>query len=300
MIALPFVRVYSVPYVSWEQINAYFDKTDLPGPRAPERRRALLQYIAEHNTVPAEYEDLYAEIGRRWWDMNSIGDHTAEEYLLVYYAHRHHQVKRHFTADFWRETDRREGTFYRLISYMPWEAVRTDRIMRLQIVVALVRSGGLQDKNAEAIAEWFAQWDNRPGSLADELWWGWDIVHIMHERSMCVNRLHNVGRAIEKWYTEHGTLPETLEELVGTHLDRLPVHFFTKEPMEYHRNAPPPQDVERGSGTLSVHILRRDRTYSVSTTWQQALDAFLESGGTYLRLGRWVLVIAGEGEGSQE
>ena len=294
MIAVPFVRVYSVPDVSWEQINAFFDKTDLPGPQAPEKRRALIQYIAEHRAVPPEYEALYAQLNEQW-RMAHIGDHTAEEYLLVTYVFRQHYVDQFFTAEFW---DNVKGeTIQRLVANMPWEKVRSDRIMRLQIVGALAQSGGLQDNNAEAILHRLAtmmDWSHEV--VADEFWQrrGY-FMHVLDERNVCFNRFRNVASAMDKWYAEHGTLPESLDELViGKYLDRFPVHFFTQEAMEYHQNAPPPEDITRED--IGFHILAEDRTRA--RNWREfrdsALDTFHQSGGTYLRLGKWVYVIVSQ------
>ena len=68
--------------------------------------------------------------------------------------------------------------------------------------------------------------------------------------------------------------------------------------IEYHRNAPPPQDVEPRD--ISIHFLRGDRVHRIGGLNQlTARDTFLESGGTYLRLGRWVRVIVEQEEGGQ-
>jgi hypothetical protein len=137
------------------------------------------------------------------------------------------------------------------------------------------------------------------GVVADEFWQQRGFfMYVLDERDLCFSRFNSVARAMDKWYAEHGTLPESLDELVvGNYLDRFPVHFFTQEAMEYHRNAPPPEHIAREG--IGFHILAEDRTRAGN--WREfrdsALDTFLQSGGTYLRLGKWVYVIVETADG---
>ena len=88
MIAIPFVRVYSLPLVSWEQIDAYFDQADIQTARNPEKRKALIRHIAEHGDVSSGYQNrLYNPRLGMYLDggTNDIGM-TVEEYLLVTYV----------------------------------------------------------------------------------------------------------------------------------------------------------------------------------------------------------------------
>jgi hypothetical protein len=89
--ALPFVRYYSVPYISWEQIETYFDQTDVPERLALDKRKALIQFIAENNALPPGHDEFYALFRPRIdvpaeSEYDFLKKYTYEEYLLLYYA----------------------------------------------------------------------------------------------------------------------------------------------------------------------------------------------------------------------
>jgi hypothetical protein len=76
-------------------------------------------------------------------------------------------------------------------------------------------------------------------------------------------------------------------------LDAIPVHPFTKKPMEYHRNAPPPTGVDRNTYDYRLYLIEcavgnSPKNYNMRS-WREkdAMYAtFLQSGGTYIRLGK--------------
>ncbi|MCL2709417.1 MAG: hypothetical protein FWE95_00920 [Planctomycetaceae bacterium] len=303
-IAMPFVRVYSLPLVSWEQIDAYFDQTELQVPREPEKRKALLQHIAEHGNLPPEYD--YLSLQRRSGivvrhDGRNDSDLTAEEALLVAYAGQRLYWNRYFSMNYWlREanySDRREWESW--IFFMPWERARLERASRLTLVAALVDSEGLQDERAKKIADLVQRQGRRYATFDLRIWES--LEDVMNARQQCQSHFSVVGSALENWHEEHGSLPESLEELIDREffgalfgnraLQQIPEHPFTGAPMEYYRNAPPPEGVT--SSEVTVFYLGRDRaTYSYSWELQRlARERFLQSGGTYLRLGKWVYLI---------
>ena len=298
MIALPIVRVYSVPYVSWQQIDAYFDQTDLDRIRSPERRKALMQYIAQHKAVPPEYKHLVETIDTEWFHIRDVGDVTFEEFLLLDYVRRWNRLKQPIT--YTRNTVTR--TTY-LTRFTPWEAVRIDRALRIQLVTALVQTGGLQDKRAMALRDFHERQSNFNSSVFDLHVWvhpNWSLSSQI-EHQMSTFRLHEVSTAINRWYEEHDrTLPESLDELLGTHLDEIPVHPFTGQVVEYHRNAPPPEGFNvryhwSRFWHVSVRVLGRPADERIE--WRDVnrhIDAFSESGGTYIQLGRNIVVLVEE------
>ena len=309
MIALPIVRVYSVPYVSWQQIDAYFDQTDLDRIRSPERRKALMQYIAQHKAVPPEYKHLFEKMHTEWFHIRDIGDVTYEEFLLLDYVRRWNYLKQPIT--YTRNNVTR--TTY-LTRFIPWEAVRIDRSLRIQLVTALVQTGGLQDKRAMALRDFHERhhvWQRNYSSVFDMHVWGhpnWSLSSQIEQR-MSTFRLHEVSTAINRWYEEHDrTLPESLDELLeASYLEALPVHPFTGQVVEYHRYTPPPEGVNVPAYHLSrflpvsVRVLGRSIEQDPNR-WRierDYIDAFRRSGGTYIQLDRHIVVLVEE-ERSQE
>ena len=301
MIALPFVRIYSVPYVSWEQIDAYFDQADPNLLRNPAKRKALLWYIAEHNAVPEEYKDVYTRLRKSWFEMEDIGGCTYEEFLLLFYVHARDGLITNHVA-FGMED--KLLTFHST-RFTPWETVRIDRSLRLQLIGWLVQNGGLRDKNAEVIRDFCrSQSEYRGHSVFDQPVWGewqWSFPNYI-ERHLCDKQTRKVVTALDKWYTTHQALPESLDELVGTYLEELPVHPFTKQGVEYRRNAPPPELYVRDRWyDISVRVLGRpsDAKHD-GQEWQTHTAAFRKSGGTYLRLGRNIVILIEEPEGATQ
>jgi hypothetical protein len=313
--AIPFVRIYSVPYVSWEQIDAYFDQAEFEEDiiRSPEKRKALLQHIAKHGTVPPEYEHWLEKIKRSAVEreLNILSGCTFEEYLLLCHVLQHERLDKIFSREHWREVKESGGTYkydtWSWLPFMPWERTRMERVQRCNLVANIAEMGGLQDKRAVAIKKLCEQKDGRFSPLDDAVWIkaSGDIVI----RIICLEQMKHVFRAIEKWYAEHESLPESLDVLVESgYLSAFPEHPFTREPMEYFRDAPAPVGVVAKNisflilGTGDVDVARqevRDRMrreaemhgISIPEQAYYSENIFLESGGTYLRLGKWMYVI---------
>jgi hypothetical protein len=149
LIALPFVRVYSVPDVSWRQIDAYFEQTKLPPdmPRmSPEKRRELIQYIEANNAVPAEYHDLYATMAN---DLFHPEDCSYEERLLVNYVCSRNRAGAVWLRGSWYPYRSYDSGDYRYLHFQsPWESARRDRILRVHIAAQLAEFGAMPDEEA--------------------------------------------------------------------------------------------------------------------------------------------------------
>jgi hypothetical protein len=290
LIAVPFVRIYSVPDISWEQVDAYFDKADMMKVRRDsEKRKALLQYIAKHNTVPPEYKMLYN---------NLIHGHgvnpqacTYEEYLLLQYLFWSDAMSRPAEHEYERSHWEREDFIY----YMPWEKTRTDRKLRLQLVATLVDKGYLYDKSAGTIWKQSKSQSHSRGLLDADVN-DFTRTDALRDQKLCSEKLSQVFSAVNRFYNDHDkTLPQSLEELVEKHyLSEMPTHPFTGEPVKYRVNAPAPRIDYSVRSSTSIHFLGEDTTRNwrqKEEREKQASAAFNVSGGTSLQLGQWRYVI---------
>ena len=405
--ALPFVRVYSIPYISWEQIETYLDQADMPERLAPDKRKALIQHIASNDALPPGHDDFFALLfhihkERPFLIMeistfDILEEYTYEEYLLLYYAYCRHVA---LNPLLYSNRDRccPPPVFLERLRYTPWEAARVDRVLRFQIISTLVGSGSLQDEKAQSLVDWSTKWRWSASGLDR------DIMEFLSatstpEGQQVRMRLEPVAEAIENWYRRHGTFPESLDALVDTlddfaakqytllepddellvdfhqslatntppvvipafgtpewtaegtpvesqplatpidmggamgmsvpflpartadgfltfisqdiadamsnprpFLDAIPIHPFTKKPVSYHHNAPPPVGVDHNTNDWRLYLTERavgnvPVDYYVghfsSQEWRERLKrqdavrkAFLESGGTYVRLGK--------------
>jgi hypothetical protein len=303
--AVPFVRVYSLPDVSWEQIDAYFDQCDSDMRRAPEKRKALLRYIVENGTFPPEYERYTKDS----WRLDDIGDCTYEELLLLEYAVKRERL--HFYYEAARnDKSNREDILRRdqwdwqavLFYYMPWEAVRMDRAWRLEMVAAMARSGGLRDERAGAIRYLYEDKRHYNDAVFDKGMWDSMPLVDMIEGRLCGQRANLVIEAIKRWYAEHDkTLPESLDELLDFHLagtpvlTELPVHPFTDRVIEYHREAAAPRLANRN---IVFRLIGTEADSGQNKLAWLDRDRFIKVGGSYLCLGRfvWVLEIERQSE----
>ena len=133
-------------------------------PRAPEKRKALIQHIAKHATVPEEYQG-------RCYNPDDPGI-TAEEQLLIRYVSVRERWSAYFSADYWNsEAGKHERRTNRVwLRCMPWEQVRLDRASRLALISALVESGGLEDDRAKAINDFCKRRLCGPGIFDSYIW----------------------------------------------------------------------------------------------------------------------------------
>jgi hypothetical protein len=306
VVAIPFVRVYSVPDVSWEQIEGYFDRVDLPERPDPAKLKALLQYVKEKEEIPPEYRQYH---DGQWYG-SFVMPGTYEEYVLLSYAQDRRYYNRSLANSLAEYLEARNNNRNTDLSYVwqhaPWERARADRMMRLYIIAALFQSGGLQEERAKSQAFLYERL-RQFGGAGLFLSYPRD-VHDGFVNNRCRNRLDDVAKAMDSWYEEHGTLPNSLNDLVGTYLEALPVHPFTQAPVEYHRNSTVrrndvwqvhyntyvftlgPEEVDEPSAEMGM-----SSGASKSTKLQHSRDAYTkltQTGGTYMRLGDVIYVIA--------
>jgi hypothetical protein len=138
--------------------------------------------------------------------------------------------------------------------HLPW-----DRTRALRLLNVLTRSELDVLREAEERDR-----EDRP------IWWPWWLVRQSHERDFfpyvlrtqiclppfsanigsnagiwmvrwstrteCLRRATRLLLALEAWKLQHGALPETLDQLVGPCLDRLPVDPYSGKPFRYFRN----------------------------------------------------------------
>ena len=289
-VALPFVRVYSVPYVSWAQIDSFFDQADLQVRRDPEKRKALLQYIVERGTVPPEYEAMLEMV----WHIDKPfpAGLTYEEFLLLEYAnHRRYldSAERLFAPD--NEPDIAK-TFRRWGRLMPWERERFERALRIRLVARLVAAaGGHPDPQAITLTIFCNRMAYQSNSVFDEgLGWFYDDAYVdspFDGWRWNWLPMREVEWAMEKWYAEYGSLPESLDDLVGVYLDSIPTHPFTEEPVRYYVDSPPPLGVGRWGLHMSFTKFGGDPIIDQ----REHRAAFDENGGTYFMLGNRVNVL---------
>jgi hypothetical protein len=243
------------------------------------------------------------------WELNAFSGITAEEYLLLTYIQRRNQLNNLYSGELlrqWREMhpDHIPPLMW-MAPYLFWEQAREERVMRLQLVTALVETGSIQDKRAMTLQNAYKKSKARSmdmvffGSMASTISEGPSsgIIEI-HTRIMSVRQLHYTLLAMNRWYIEHGTLPESLDVLIEQgFLSAFPEHPFTGELMQYHRDAPPPTDDV--SANTSVHILTTGRqSGDISRErMERERTAFSTIGGTYLRLGGLVRVILEPADG---
>ena len=314
LIAIPFARVYSVPDLSWERIEAYFDKMDLPERPEPEKLKALLQHVKEKEGVPSEYNNVPPHWNSRiqWY---GYGDKTStyEEYVLLYYASSRQDYNQSL-ADMLAYYHRaRSDKHYSpsLISLVwqsaPWERARVDRMLRLYIVATLSQSGGLQEESGKRME---LLYNRLRQSTMDNIGLPY-LYHDAFANNRCHARLTEVCTAIDSWYKEHGTLPVSLDDLVGTFLDKLPVHPFTGASVAYHLNSPPieAEDWQVRNNTY-VFTLGTDPDEKVDETGRRRADVIrhsrdsyavlLQTGGTYVRLGNVIVIVEPEKAGRQK
>jgi hypothetical protein len=185
----------------------------------------------------------------------------------------------------------------------PWERERIDRALRLYIVAALTKHISL-DKNAQRARYLYWMLFKGTGTLEQYYLPSPYIAYIGSEYGavQCRRRLSKVLTAMDTWYREHdNTLPKSLDELVGTYLDELPVHPFTGAAVEYRVNAPPDY-TEQGRNRLMntyIYALGTDDSATQSRGSHPSYARLQSSGGTYIRLGGLTFVLTESAEEEQ-
>ena len=295
--AIPFVRIYSIPYVSWEQIHSYFEEAPLDAIRSPERRNALLLYIATHGSIP-ESEEERLDVLFWMYDLynreKTMPDLSYEEYLLFEYVF----WKRHLDAfitgrpyGFISSSDiegERKNLRNMILLCLPWEHIRLERALRVRLVSDLVASSpAWGNAEARALRNILRNLQNSKAVFDEAIRWFYDGNNkTLHDTHWTWISLTFARHAVERWYREHGIFPESLDILVEQgYLTEIPTRIFTDEPIRYYVNSPPPQEL--GHYNITFAGLNR---WSVAD--RDLREHFRRYGGTYLMLGKsiWVLL----------
>ena len=122
---------------------------------------------------------------------------------------------------------------------------------------------------------------NEPYAGYDNFIWGDSVLDGMHAERWYRYPLSDAVGAIRKWYKEHGSFPESLDNLAGTPASL--THPFTDEPVQYFVNFPPPPNVH----TDKIAVSNFGGEISSFQRAEQ-IAVFLRSVGTYLMLGERV------------
>ncbi|MDR2754759.1 MAG: hypothetical protein LBC20_03550, partial [Planctomycetaceae bacterium] len=272
--AIPFVRVYSVPYISLDEIEALLDKTNIAERLSPEERKALFRATASRLTQKITFDDYYN--GK--YLLPLYGRYS---FLTRYYPNTNNQIKVSFLEqlkynnialkeknklfpffEVWilyeYEMKNRiinggaDNTFLsgnldikKIVTqcrYLPWEKTRNLRRFNWQLRSHIYLSCTNWtvcplDNNAEQKRENERKRIVRKKSFLrffDELPPLW-LDHFNYFDIVNSFRLGLVHNALNIWYLEHSyTLPKSLDELVGKYLDEIPHDPQTGAIMEYY------------------------------------------------------------------
>jgi hypothetical protein len=136
-------------------------------------------------------------------------------------------------------------TFYiKLYRYLPWEKARALRMLNDQLQFDYFKVNKSGDDLFYAYCPYYdaTRWNSMPsvdrsGGLFDSNYWFWNDTIWEYPYGVSSLRISVVILALECWYLDHNnTLPDSLDELVGTYLEEIPVEPLTGKPMKYNPN----------------------------------------------------------------
>jgi hypothetical protein len=202
--------------------------------------RRLPSWAARPNQTAERIATAIDQLGKLTGDLPSRSDAIKSEYL---------RMRRIISADPYalaNELDlSRPEKFWAAfaLQWLPWERARAVRVLNLITARELksfreVESAILEGTEFEFPhyprddQQWLAFGSSTP-SLAACYWaagaWQARALASMETDRRAVRLL----LALQAWKIEHGELPNTLDELVGPYLDRLPVDPYSAEPFRY-------------------------------------------------------------------
>ncbi len=138
--------------------------------------------------------------------------------------------------------------------HLPWERARALRLLNVLTRSELDLLAVCENNEREGKRVWNAAWCELPQPPQ----WGWSPYGLHTDiysppfdanvgayagiqkvrwstRAECARRAARLRMALEAWRLQHGSLPKTLDELVGPCLDRLPVDPYAGVPFRYRR-----------------------------------------------------------------
>ncbi|MDR0611474.1 MAG: hypothetical protein LBG58_15305 [Planctomycetaceae bacterium] len=267
---IPLVRIYSIPYVSLEEAETLLDKIPLTERLSPEERKKLFQETAARLTQKLNENDLdrikdwkkcsfHIQNLLRRRDLKKF-DNLTEEELKRYLKNKYTDTKEILQTmplfetwilyDYEIKTriingglenirlpfdDSMTKNILKRCRYLTWEKTRLLRRFNYQLHY-YIHSGkstvGQSDYNK--MLKMLKRVESSKGNfdvLPDE----WYVQTVSYLYTIDLFRLQLVYTALHLWYLEHDyTLPETLDELVGTYLDEIPRDPQTGTIMEYY------------------------------------------------------------------
>ena len=283
MIAIPYVRVYSVPIIDYGYSMEKIDQADLDMVRGFIENDAR-EYIREINPAFFPPDNLgrmyepyvtkyihYRSDTKREFDLESVLQDIAAlsqpwPELQVIWRWR---IRESYKSDAqWIKSELKTGygdLSISLLGYTPWERARAlrllnnefQRTMRLydQLCRAVYKNERMLQENDESFMR-------RSYALDSSVDW-YDKTYARHDPWMTsfdrfgaipprrtgtiplgtLSDLESSRReclliaALEAWNLQHGSYPETLDELLGTYLERIPNTPFYEIPYIYYPNS---------------------------------------------------------------
>jgi ABC-type Na+ efflux pump permease subunit len=287
IVAMPLVRIYSVPYVSLEEVEALLDKTHLAERLSPTKRKALFretaarlsQKLTENDIDQIEYwndicfhhrfrflvyqEKIQIQISKLQLEKMKNDCKFSEERIKLippfetYILHDYEIKTRIINAGLKHvnlpHTDgSQEKNIIKRCRYLPWEKMRILRRFnwRLHQQIYASCTSWTVDPYQKAYDHNFETQMRieKSNAALDFLPREWDINRLDYFSVVNTLRLKLVHSALYLWYLEHdGMLPESLDELVGTYLDEIPCDPQTGAAMKYY----PKQDGEESHTYLT-------------------------------------------------
>ncbi len=197
----------------------------------------LPAWAAQPGQTPPRIEAAIRQLAELARDVPSRSDAIKSEYLWT---------RRIISADadtLARELDVRRGRVFwaaLALQWLPWERARAVRVLSL-ITARSLRSireveSAISDGASLVLPDDGGESLDVPRSTP--LWAvfrGWNVWAETRDLAAMETRRRavRVQMALLAWKTEHGELPKTLRELVGTYLDRLPLDPHSAEPFRY-------------------------------------------------------------------
>jgi hypothetical protein len=253
---IPAVRVYSVPFVSFAEIEAELNKISMPEGLSQEERTIMFREMEARLSLPLLTQEERDALHEGRWrvrarirlsimpknfdslpplEQSKISAKIAESTLAaeppfeVTLAHDYEFLHRNFNSDNAYSIDSYIINFY---TNCPWEKARALRIGHLLLFATLQSI----KKGKDVHSQYF--YGGQTGivdSITLDTICPWNTSkYFFRQRDL---RLNYVVAALKWWYLEHNnTLPKSLDELVGEYIKTVPNDPLTGKAMRYEPN----------------------------------------------------------------
>ncbi|MDR3232068.1 MAG: ABC transporter permease [Planctomycetaceae bacterium] len=269
--AVPFVRIYSISYIPFERAEALLDRTTIAERLNPADRKALFQSVFARLSQPMTGDDVQ-DAGVYWFlndvrsylgarrttvphyallpkleqckiDLQSYEKIVESQPLFEVWLLNNYEVKYRFINHPSFTVQERMNTPYcqTFARFLPWEKTRLLRRFNAKLAASILtlnsRGGNWYAHRSDDYVEYeMAELRSFQYRIFDMLPWEWgdgsNPGYFLHQ--IRFQRLMLVRLALECWYLEHNnTLPESLDELTGTYLKKIPTDPQTGAVMLY-------------------------------------------------------------------